>query len=242
MKSNILLLVFCCSLVVCKSQTKCDNEIVLINIDTLSRDKIALVVSKLDSLSPRVLGLDVLFLHRTNYDVDLQLVTSLHRANNLVMARIIDNYPNQDISYTYKSSAPEFLPDRAKYGFINTILAKNETRTISSFSVLEMVNDDLEYQFSVMVALLVDSSKTQRFIRENKNIVNINFTDCKFKVHQSDQILRGQISEKDIRNKIVLLGFLGPGNEDKFFLYSKEGRKEVYGVEYLACIIEQILR
>ena len=46
-----------------------------------------------------------------------------------------------------------------------------------------------------------------------------------------------------MQGKIVLLGFLGPGDDDLFHLYSNEKNRDktMYGVEYLANIVAQVL-
>jgi CHASE2 domain-containing sensor protein len=55
--------------------------------------------------------------------------------------------------------------------------------------------------------------------------------------------LNGNITKKDIEGKIVMFGFLGPGNEDKFFspLNTNPNEPDMYGLEYLANVVAQVL-
>src|SRR5882672_1899033 len=98
MKNLIFSLCIFCTISSCTSQVVHEN-IILINIDTLSRNQIASIISRIDSFNPKVVGLDVLFTDRTRYEDDLKLISSLYSCKNLVMARLIRNYTAEDIEY-----------------------------------------------------------------------------------------------------------------------------------------------
>jgi CHASE2 domain-containing sensor protein len=229
----------------CNSQ-EVDEHIVLINIDTLARNELAKVLIKIDSLNPKVMGLDVQFIHRSEYESDLKLISALYNCDHLVMGRLIKDYSAEDVEYSgYISTAPEFLPENAHVGFINALLEDDKVQTLRRFSVAETVKGRLEYHFSVRVAMTYDSLRTIRFIEQNPKIVDINYKQRKrnFKSFSSSQVFSGNLLKKDVQGKIVLIGFLGPGNEDKFFtpLNSNAYEPDIYGLEYLAYMVAQVL-
>lgn len=241
---TILLLVFLC-ISSCSSQ-KGQNAIVLVNIDTLSRSEIAQVIVKIDSLTPGVVGLDIMFNDRTRYEDDLKLISALYSCNNLVMGRLIKNYSTETNYHDqYVSLPPEFVPENARYGFINAILNDKEHSMLSRFSVKEMVKNRVEYHFSIRVAMTYDSLKTIDFINSHSRFVEVDFKakNRDFKVFSSTEVLRNRVVADDIRGKIVLIGFLGPGDEDRFStpLTKDPTERDIYGLQFLAYIIAQVL-
>ena len=60
-----------------------------------------------------------------------------------------------------------------------------------------------------------------------------------------EDVFGGKVKRKDIEDKIVLIGFLGPGDDDKFFTPLRDKlapiEPDMYGVEYLANVTAQIL-
>lgn len=87
--------------------------------------------------------------------------------------------------------------------------------------------------------------KTSNFIQSHERLVDLNFKKGvrKFKTFSVTDVLNGKLTKKEIEGKIVMMGFLGPGNEDKFYSPLNKNSKEpdMYGVEYLANIVAQIL-
>ena len=239
----ILSIFFCC-----KSEQN-ESNIILINVDSLNRGGIARMVSILDSLNPKVLGVDLQFSDKTHYDEDSSLISSLYFCRNLVMISVIEDYDSGEKAQEYErfdyGSLPEYLIN-AKTGFANAIL-EDDTWTLKKFSTVEKVNGRNEYHFGVRVAMQYDSLRTMDFVRNNPKIVNINYQHGSkiFKRYSSTDILEGKISFNDIEGKIILLGYLGPLDIDKFYTplnnRVKVNEPDIYGLEYLAYVIYQVL-
>jgi CHASE2 domain-containing sensor protein len=92
-----------------------------------------------------------------------------------------------------------------------------------------------------------DSASTSRFLKNTPRIVDVNYDeDRKFKKFTSNDVLAGKVRPEQVQGKIVLFGMLGPGDEDKFFTplngaKKDRGEPDMYGVEYLARIVAQVL-
>jgi CHASE2 domain-containing sensor protein len=231
---------------VCCAQCN-DDKIVLVNIDTLSRRKIARLIDILNEHDPKVIAIDLQFSSLTDSISDLMLCHSLQKTKCLVMASVIDDYDGIKSSYAkfVLGSLPMFLV-QAKTGFANTRYEGDSIPILRRFSLFEDVNGLREYHLAVRTAMEFDSLKTTRFINTHAKLVDVDFGDHFFRKISSEEILTGKLTDKDIRHKIVFIGFMGPGNSDKFFTpcaarYSFYER-DMYGLEYLACIVAQLIK
>lgn len=225
-----------------------EQNIVLINVDTLDREGIANQISIINSLKPKVIALDLQFSTDTEYDKDTHLIQELDHCKNLVMLSIIENYTGEDIEYKRfeYGSLPDYATN-AKTGFGNAILEKDEFQTLKRFSILEKVNVGYEYHFAIRTAMQFDSLKTMGFIKGKSRIIDVDYKDGKrkFKSFSANDILNKNLSEEDINGKIILMGYIGPTDEDKFYtpLNNKKNpiKPDMYGLVFMANIISQTL-
>jgi CHASE2 domain-containing sensor protein len=164
------------------------------------------------------------------------------------MLSVIQNYSGGEI-IDYQQfdfgSLPEFVPIRAKTGFGNAILENDEVGTLKRFSVYEKVSGKIEYHFAVAVALEFDSATAKSFVNKNPKVIDVNYKSGKRKFRQylATDILSNKTKKTDMADQIVLIGVLAPGTEDKFFtpLNSNRNEPDMYGLEYLANVVAQIL-
>ena len=228
----------------CKAQDITQN-IVLVNVDSLEREGIANVISEVNERNPRVIAIDLRFVESKGAN-DLILINALDRCKKLVMSSVINNFGNGAMIISNMSSS-QFMPSHARTGFVNVVQEKDEFNTVEKFLVLQKdFNGKTEYHFSVRTAMIYDSLKSMQFVTSHSAITKIDFKGGrKFKVISSKEILSTDISDNDIKDKIIIIGFLGPGIEDKFYtpLNSKRAPNEpdMYGAEYLANIVAQVL-
>ncbi len=245
--TNLLIFFFLTATVTCNSQTT-ERDIVLINTDTLDRKGIAEEVTIINSLHPKVIAIDLQFYGNKNYFNDNLLFLALDKCKNLVMIRIIGNYTGNDVEYKrfIYGSMPEFLIG-AKTGFANTLI-DDKFQTLRRFSIVENVHGDSEYNFAVRIAMAVDSLKAMNFVKSNPRIVDVDYRDGKnkFKTFSAEEVLGKKIKRADIAGKIVMMGFLGPGDKDKFFTPLNKrtvpAEPDMYGLEYFANIVVQVLK
>jgi CHASE2 domain-containing sensor protein len=242
-------LFFLCPIVVystCRAQDA-ERDIVLVNVDTLDRQKIAKVIDKLNALNPSVISIDLQFSSLTDSASDEMLCRSLQKTKCLVMASVIDDYDGTKITYKnfVLGSLPMFFVN-AKTGFANTRYENDSIPILRRFALFEDVNGKREYHLAVRTAMTFDSLKAARFINTHPKLIAVDFSDHSFRKISFKEILDGKLAHTDIRHKIVLIGFMGPGNSDKFFtpqaFMHSPYERDMYGLEYLACIVTQVLR
>jgi CHASE2 domain-containing sensor protein len=232
----------------------CSQEInapiVLVNVSNLARIEVSKAITIINSQNPKVISIDLQFLSNKDYDSDLALVKALWHCDNLVMASVIEDsigrYNGDSANYQFVyGSLPEFVPLNAKTGFINILSDNDGQPDLTKFSCYEYVEGKLEYQFSVQTALMIDSIKTYSFLKKNSKIVSLKYGAIKGieKIEMRD-IITGKTQLNFIKGKIVLIGYLGPSDTDKFFSpLNKNNRTnpDLYGIEYLAYIIHMII-
>jgi CHASE2 domain-containing sensor protein len=222
------------------------DEIILINTDNLDREGIAKEIAIINSLNPKVVAIDLFFVGSTKYSKDWSLFKELSECKSLVMASMIGDYTGTDSQYKrfVEESEPQFLIN-AKTGFTNAILENDEYETLKRFSIKEIVSGEIEYHFSILTVMLYDSLKAINFVKSNHRIVEVDYKDGqrKFKKFSANEVLNNEVKLADIEGKIVMMGFLGPGNDDKFNtpLNKNPEEPDMYGLEYLANIVAQVL-
>jgi CHASE2 domain-containing sensor protein len=251
---------------------KPDNRIILINISQASRREIAQAVSIISQHKPKVIGIDSFFdCEGGLYDTincpelldtlgNLMLGSAIQQAGNVVMvSRLMqtDSLFKTDAGHVFDSieySDPIFS-DYAKNAFANLPTGDRDGNNAATYQedvkICKYVVPSMNVKgkevlaFSVQMAMLYDSVKTQNFLdRGNFDEVinfrgNINISDVRVK---SDREQMASVSEFNslcfaidwipfteakydpsiFENNIVILGYLGdyfgdPAWEDKFF-------------------------
>jgi CHASE2 domain-containing sensor protein len=229
----------------CKSQD-IQKQIVLVNIDTLSRNGISKVISLINKANPKVVAIDLHFVDDRGSE-DLFLINTLNECRELIMSSVINNLGNGVVVVSNMSST-QFMPEQSKTGFVNVLQEEDEFKTVKRFIVFQKAySGKLEYHFAIRVAMSYDSVKAMGFIKEHNSIAEIDYKKGrrKFRIISSVDMFSSKIAVSEIAGKIVIIGFLGPGNEDRFrtpLNSSKDpSESDMYGAEYLANIVAQVL-
>lgn len=264
-----------------------DTNIVIVNIGYLSRAEIAQQILNIIKYKPRVIGLDIIFscdwtrdsiLCPQAYDTASNqfFAHAIQRASEtgaVVMAhklqqtrKLIEQFGDIDIYDSLEHTYWALMPG-AYEGYVNleTEAAHQEDlKACRVFNPQIMVNGKRELAFSVMISMLFDSAKTNRFLaRDNyREVINYrgNIVDWhgasnyagRYIVLDWDQALdTSRFVGELFRDKIVLFGFLGSDLrdtswDDKFFTplnkkYAGKARPDMYGVVVHANIISMIL-
>jgi CHASE2 domain-containing sensor protein len=234
----ILLIVFSCSPPVE------ETEIVIVNCGKLGRKKISNEIKAINEYGPKVLGIDVRF-SKDSGTVDDDLIPELNKCKNLVMVQDLLDYDDRENSFkSHKTSAAKFTSN-AKTGFGN--IFTQEDSIVSHFDLYDNYTTSRISSFGLQVALLADSLKAQKFLmREADNIVKINFTSNahRFRVIQPEELFNKSIDLNCLKDKIVLFGYIGDDEEDRFFInkgFFPWSNTPIYGVTVHANIISTIL-
>ncbi len=261
-----------------------DTNIVIVNIGYLSRAEIGQQIINLSRHKPKVIGLDIIFscdwlqdstICPQAYDTmsNMYFAYAVQQAGNVVMAhklqqtkKLIKEFGDSDLYDSIEHTYPALMPG-AYEGFVNleTEAAHQEDlKSCRRVNPQMMINGERELAFSVRMAMIYDSLKTNRFLARNNKLEVINYKGNivdwhgasnyagRYIVLDWDQALdTTQFVGEMIRDKIVIMGFLGrdltdTSWDDKFFTplnkkYAGKARPDMYGVVVHANIVSMIL-
>lgn len=238
--NRLLLLLIIFSACVSKSAKTVDTidpDIVLINIEEGDRSFISRTLLTIDSCKPKLIGIDAWFIQEKDSAQDIALVNALKNVNNVILGYTLD---------TFGQPIKSHLKFRAHVADEGLAVLQNEDGLSSHFTPITLIDDKENEHISLRIVrkwrpdfpVDIDKGKT----------IPINFTRTLDQfVHLNGSDLTVAKNLKDINNKIVLFGYLGPSNEDKHFtpfrkkLNIKNSEPDTYGVVIIANEIRTIL-
>jgi CHASE2 domain-containing sensor protein len=226
----------------CSSQSY-EDSIVLINAGDSDNGKLAKMISIINGLGPKVISIDIALTSQGDQD-DVLLYQSLDKCANLIVPTIIRSIGDNRV-FIGMACSLEILPLHAKTGFVSAEIEDGKNQ-MERFNVKQLdLNEDIEYNFAVRTAMSFDSLRTIDFILNNPTTVDVSYRNGKrkFRTFSSDDILNSKLTKKDIEKKIVMIGYLGPRDDDKFFspLNRNSREPDMFGLEFLAIIVSQVL-
>lgn len=217
---------------------KIDPDIILFNIANSNRAEIAALLLDIDKCSPLMVGVDITFPKHKEFLEDSILADALEKTNNDILAyrfnsagkevRSIDEFRKfaSDEGYVNldrrEEVASHFIPVRNVDGNLHESFA---------LKIIKRWKPELKYNLpagkSIPILFLRSQQQYYYFIRKDLLDENV----C--------ELLKG---------KIVLVGFLGPGDEDKHYTpiggddKDQEGKPDTYGLVIQANAIRTILQ
>jgi len=231
-----------------------DTNIVLVNIGQLNRFQIAKQIETINLFNPKVVAVDVIFSERRNKYSDSALSKSFNEANNLVLVGILNNYVESGNYYEKYIRPNKAFTKNATWGYANLPTKYGtSSKTIRSFRPYSKVKNQLFPAFSVRVAEAFDKTAFNKLVRRANKIEFINYRGNidKFVTIDVENLNERNIDLKFLKNKIVLLGFLGNTLTEKTFediyftplneTYAGRSYPDMYGVTIHANIISMIL-
>ncbi|MBX7155831.1 MAG: CHASE2 domain-containing protein [Bacteriodetes bacterium] len=238
------------------SEIQVDTNIVLVNISSLQRDYLASMINIISQQKPKVIGIDAFFRSEKNPEADTPLVAAIQEAGNVVLGCELQYNTNIDAWDTILQSHRKFVQHEKAEGYVNTITNQEVSfRTVREFSPSERFNDSVVYNFSVVVAKQFAPQAVRSLLQRNNTTESIYFRGNynKFYVFDSDQIFDLNSDLSVLKDKIVLMGYMGEtldttvrSLEDVFFTplnerYAGKTFPDMYGVIVHANVISQIL-
>ncbi len=262
-----------------------DTNIIIVNIGGLSREMIGRQIEVLSALDPKVIALDILFKCEGGlrdsincpkaYDSvgNAVFANAVRNTKNMVMAhkllqtkKITESNIDTDVMDSLEHSDAE-LREGAHEGFVNLVTGaehQEDLKICRRFNPYKDVNGNRELAYSVVAAMLYDSTKTNRFLARNNETEIINFRGNivdwhgastypgRYIVLDWDQALdTSTFVTGMIKDKIIMMGFLGSDLrdtswDDKFFTplnkkFGGRARPDMYGVVVHANIVSMIL-
>src|ERR1035437_2029137 len=231
-----------------------DTNIVLVNIGNLSRKELSDEVNVINKFSPGVIGIDAFFETEKDQTSDSLLSLAFSNCRNLVMVDKLDNFNEETKRYGSLHSSITKFKRYAKGGFAN--LPNDDDmgfRTIREFRPLEKVKDSTVLAFSSKIVSDYKNDAFQKLsLRDNQNeIINFRGNYNRFYFIDTYRYAEPGVDFSIIKDKIVLLGYMGPDLntktfEDVFFTplnerYVGKSFPDMYGIVIHANIISMIL-
>jgi CHASE2 domain-containing sensor protein len=247
-----------------RNEPSVDERIVLVNIGPLSRGGVAEEINIINKQKPKVIAYDALLSCEGNLRDSINCPALIDTLGNLMLSDAIkatkkfvlgeklmqsDSLAQFDTNLSDSLELPD--PEFGSYsqeGFVSLptdATHQDDVKFGRTIWPKFIVNGKRELAFSVRIAMLFDSIKTEKFLSRDKDEEIINFRGnievmqlrlnslknseisstnfaTMFTVVDYDDVLNGNFSDDLFKDKIVMIGFLGdylgaPSWEDKFF-------------------------
>lgn len=241
MKRNFIIL-FCLPLVFanCKDysvklETSPDPDIVLVNLEEADRAAIGKILLKLDSLSPVVVGIEVTFKGRKNKDSTL-IAAFEKLENDILVYNIKQGSINGSDSVFTNLTDEGNLYYEQRMGLVTTIVPVQKVNGVIHESFALKIIKKWKPGFTSQIK--VDERIDIHYARDLKRFQMIN----------GSNLLSTKVENIDWHGKVFLVGYMGPGNDDKHFTplrhfegEYKTNEPDTYGLVIIANEIRTIL-
>lgn len=213
-----------------KQQAFCE-DVIIVNIDDCEIDNLPTVINKIDSLSPKVIGVDILFKKHAD-SIDRMIVDAIKNCNSAVLARETDDDCKQVLA------SPVFRDEDALYGIVDV-----EEPITRHYWPQFQIGDSIINSFALELVKQYSTEKyNKQLIRKkaSEHICIANDFSCYIlnykrllNVDEKDKTLLPQI----IEGKIVIVGSI----RDKGDMHMTSINRELPGTTIHAAIIHTIL-
>lgn len=231
-----------------------DSNIVVINIGRADREGIALMIDKVASFEPKVMGLDILFDGPRDPYKDSLLEETIRRNKNIVLATKYQVDSNNKLI----AGNNFFKHSSTLSGYVNFPYNDNDWQSIRTYYPFKKDEKDHNLILSSFTSALVrvfDSSKYHDIEKKIDKKVTINYTrkvtDKKkqYQIVEAEDLMTDQVDSAAIKGKIALLAYVNidPNDiEDKKFTpmnekYAGKSTPDMNGILVHANIISMIL-
>lgn len=230
-----------------------DTNIVIVNIGYLNRLELANLITKIKNFNPKVVGIDAFFKENKDPISDSLLEEAINLDGNTVLVNNLGDYNKNKKQYENLASSISRFSNNSFAGYAN--LPSKDASSLTTFRLFKPrsnVRDSLVNAFAVQIVKLYDPVSYNYLLRRNNDFETIDYRGNADKFFYIDGTNPENLDNAYfIRNKIVLLGFLGsyPSNrilEDIYYTplnknYAGKTVPDMYGVVIHANIISMIL-
>lgn len=229
-----------------------DTNIVLVNNGHLDRKTTAELINILNEQNPKIIAIDAFYRSPKGEEQDLPLIDAFSNVKNLILVNELYD-SNEDGTFdSLKTSNPMFNT-YAKNGYANMYIHPDDFKTVRLVKPISKVNGKYIPSLSSKIMQIYDNTKYEKYKDRNNELEPINFKRNinKYNTYNYDEILTGNFDPKHIKNKIVIIGYLGPklnefSTEDIFYTpmnssYVGKTKPDMYGVVIHANIVSMII-
>lgn len=207
------------------------DNIVLINLGEGDRSYISRVINELRACQPKAIGVNILF---QKYDPDKPSDTLLKEALSSPEVCVLTKH--QGIG-TYGVDK-RFLESTA-YGFHD--METGESGLKETYYLYRESNHKMNFSLAYSLAHLFDAAKAESYLKvqnEQPQLLRISALLEDFQIYDYKNL---DFDCALLKDKIVIAGYLGPGDEDKFWTWARymkdptvHGEPDTYATELIA--------
>lgn len=186
------------------------DEIVLVNIGDGDREYIANAVNTVSECSPRVIALDAFFLERKEKISDSLLMAAIRNSKVVlgIQGSPTGNFYRSDHYFDREASSTGLAQLFEDFGLAISFIPQRQ---------MQDRNKTILNHISLAICSQYDSLKTKKFIDRTCNnqayLILYSAMQSDFKSYEYNDL---QFNCDQLQDKIIILGYLGPTEEDKF--------------------------
>lgn len=212
--------------------------ITIVDIGRNNRLEIGRQLRIINKYTPKLIALDF-FLGQDSLGRDSILVKEMNRSTVIIQGVGLHqtrNYRRRNGWDSLDISNPKFRT--TEFGFLN--LTTEDSVLVNELPMMQSFGRIPVYAFAYVIAQKSYGVK-QQFIRESPEPINLELRNLgnNYKFISIKNLASGNFEPDDLRNRIVLMGYVGD-KED--FNYTDKGKtRKINGVEVHAAIVEELL-
>lgn len=244
------------------SHTFFDSNIVIVNMGRLSREEIAQEVRNISKYHPKAIGIDAFFRKPKDPTGDSLLADAFRQVGSIVLVSKV-SYKTEEAQDAERASqhfdtlelSDPMFASITKHGFANLVVDQQAAfMTCREVSFAEEYQGGKEESFPIVLAGLVNETAKQNALRRQNatEVVNYRGNLSSFYTVDVDLAMDSTADLSFLKNKIVLMGYLGPSIsepslEDALFTplnpqYVGRSYPDMYGIVVHANVLSMILR
>jgi CHASE2 domain-containing sensor protein len=200
------------------AHTPIDDRIVIINIADADREGLSLLIDKVATYSPKVMGLDVLFDEQKEPAKDSMMRETMLRNKNLVVAAKFQLDTAKDRLVFARNY---FKNAAATYGYVNFPYNDDRETVRYFFPVKKLHNEEL-LSFSAAILKQFDPEAFEKLKKkgDTKTLINYTRRTSQYLVLEGMDVMMDNIDSNAIKGRIALLAYVNTSPfdiEDKKF-------------------------
>jgi CHASE2 domain-containing sensor protein len=231
-----------------------DDNIVIVDIDGISKQGVAKLIDLISKKNPRVIGIDRVFEKGEKRIHDFFLTNSIESAGNVVLSSEMHFDDEDDLLCDSISTSDSLFLSYSDVGYINLGIGQDKkTSTIRDYFPRYKAMGDTLNSFAYAVAKKYDENSIRALSQRNneKEIIFYRGNLSKFHFEDGIHIMNDEVFIDYFKDKIVLLGDVGRFRgyklvEDLYFTplnerYSGRTFPDMNRIEIQANIISRLI-
>ena len=232
----VLLFLTQCNIPKIKIENTIDPDIVLVNLESIDRASIGKLLLKINIAKPKLIVIDAYFQNEKEINQDSTLISALSTVKNDIL--IYTNTSENKLLYSH-SKFRKYAIDEGLNEF------DEDNNLISRMTPVAKIEDQIHQLIPLKIVKHWKPEFNHDFKVDKSIPIVFSRTLNQFVHFTSSEI--DDVDEKVLQNKIVIVGYLGPGNEDKHFTPLRfvedhpENEPDTYGPVIIANAVRTIL-